>query len=51
MVQHRANGPQRNIKILKETAMEAKGSRILRVIKLAVQGIEAELKISVKEDI
>ena len=51
MVQRRANRPQRNKKILKETTMEAKRLRILKTTKLTVQEVKAKLKILIEEDI
>ena len=51
MVWRRANGPQQYIRILKEATIEVTKSRILRVKELIVKGVEANLKISVEEDI
>ena len=51
MVQRKANGLQQNIKKLKEITMEAKGLRILKIIKLIVQGVKAKPKILTEENI
>ena len=51
MVQRKANKPQWNAKILKEITIKVKRLKILRAIKLAVQGVEAKLKILTKENI
>ena len=51
MVWRRANRPQQYIKTLKEAIMEAIKSRILRVKKLIVKGVEVKLKILTEENI
>ena len=51
MVQYKVNGPQQYIRTLKEITIKAKELRILKAIELAVQGVEAKLRILIKEDI
>ena len=51
MVQYKANRLQQNIKKLKELTMEVTKLKILRAIKLVVQGVEAKPKILIEEDI
>ena len=51
MVWCKANRLQQYIKILKEITVKVKGLGILKAIKLAVQGVEAKLKILTEEDI
>ena len=51
MVQCKANRPQQDIKIPKETTIEVKRLRILRITKLAVQRVKAKPKILAEEDI
>ena len=51
MVWRKANRPQQNIRTLKEITIKVKRFRILRIIKLAVQGVKAKLKILTKKDI
>ena len=51
MVWCKANRPQQNIRILKKTTIEVKRLKILKVIKLAVQRVEAKLRILAEEDI
>ena len=51
MVWCRANRLQRNKKTLKETTMEAKRLRILKVTELTVQEAKAKPKILTEEDI
>ena len=51
MVWYKANKPQQNIRILKKITIEVKKLRILKAIKLIVQGAEAKPRILVKEDI
>ena len=51
MVWHRANRPQRYIKILKEVIIKALKLRISEILKLIIKGVEAKLKILAEEDI
>ena len=51
MVWYKINRLQWNIKKLKKIIIKAKKLKISRAIKLAVQGVKAKLKISVKENI
>ena len=51
MVQCKANKPQQNIKKLKETTIEVKRLRILKIIKLVIYRVKAKPKILVKKDI
>ena len=51
MVWCKANRPQRNTRKLKETTIEVKELRTLKVTELAVQGVEAKLKILAEKDI
>ena len=52
MVQRRrANKPQRYIRILKEVTIEAMRLRTLKAKELIVKGVQAKLRILVKEDI
>ena len=51
MVWRKANRPQQYIKILKEVTMEAKESKIPRVIKLAIQKVKTKPKILAEKNI
>ena len=51
MVQHRANGPQQYIRILKEATIKALKLRILEISELTVKGVKAKPKILAEEDI
>ena len=51
MVWRKANRPQQYIKILKEATIEAIKLKILRAKELIVKGVQAKLKILIKEDI
>ena len=51
MVWHRANGPQRYTRTLKEATIEVIKSRILKAKELIVKGVKAKLKILAKKDI
>ena len=51
MVWRKVNRPQQNKRILKETTIETKRLRILKITELIVQGVKAKLKILTKEDI
>ena len=51
MVWRKANGPQQNIKILKEITIKVKKLKILKATELIVQEVEAKLKILAEEGI
>ena len=51
MVQYKANGPQQNIRTLKEITIKAKKLRILKAIKPIIQGAKVKPKILAKKDV